>query len=203
MIAQLLDWPKALSHIEIVDCYDTAVPISYPVLHSLLLPHAASLKTLRLQNVGSSRQAHLLRAADFPSLETLAISMRQVEYDPGDPIRDAEALLSPSLRSFVCDFTRRNKWDNELDYGFGDLWPKPQFDLEAEGWLREFLMQAIAKRIPLTRVTIQSGTPTDQTSLGFYGSAFGHSLCDLLQRLQCKFQPHGVAMEYNRLPNFK
>ena len=188
-IAPLLSWPKALSDVTIACINHFGALLDYSMLHSWLIPHAATLKTLCLGAFSPLRQDQLFRAADFPSLEALTLSRWQMEEDLCHPAQDAEVLLGPKLEYFGWDFTVMEECWSECYTNMGN-----HFSSREEEWLRQVLRQAIAKQTPLKRVVITFNV-SEST-----GECCREYPWDRMEKLNSEFTPHGIMVEYSEPP---
>lgn len=121
------------------------------MIRAKLLPHR---KTLERIDIGYPRNPdlepeQLLDLSDFPKLEHLGLSRRQVPKDLEFKIEEAFLLLAPILRTFEWDFTVKDCYGGEASYNFGE---------REENWLRGFMRLAVKRKAALNTVVVGFGT---------------------------------------------
>jgi hypothetical protein len=188
--AQFLRWPKHLTHFRFGSFYGNRFYFDLPMLHTMLLPHRATLKVIDIGYVsrqGTARSAHF-RACDFPALEILRLSRRQMEVDLTFTPEQEEALLGgPALKIFGWDFSIYDQ-HNEHWTDFG----APE-----QCWLSNFAKAAIKKKKPLSKIEIQFSPDDPSWTSSEAEIAAGVYPWDLMDKIRDEIRPAGLTLVYN------
>lgn len=185
-VAQLLLWPEHLTHF-LFKSYSHSSPyfIDPPMIRAMLLPHKATLERVDIgyQRHPDREPGQSLDVSDFPKLERLGLSRRQMAKDLVFSAADASLLLAPILRTFEWDFSLKDCYSIECWYSF---------DEKEETWLREFLHMAVKKKAALKNIVVVFGTepwnlPSAKGNQGMW---------DRLDSLKNEFHPHDITLTY-------
>lgn len=151
----------------------------------MLLPHRETLERLdisypRHPNVEPEQ---VLDVSDFPKLEHLGLSRRQMGKDIVFSAADASLLLAPVLKTFEWDFSVVDSQGVEHWYPFGE---------KQETWLREFLRMAVKRKAALKSVVLVF----DKDRWKLASRKGNEAMFKRLDSLKEEFQPHGVVVTY-------
>lgn len=186
--AQLLLWPKYLTQFLFTSfAYNSPHFTDSETIRAMLLPHRETLKRV---DIGYQRHPHrqpdqLLDVSDFPKLERLGLSRRQMPEDLELSAAEASLLLALLLKTFAWDLSMKDCYGIEASYNFGE---------KEETWLREFLRMAVKRDTALKNVVVDFGR--DPWSLPSTKEGQGEGTWDRLGSLKKEFRPHGVTVTY-------
>lgn len=177
-LRKMIQWPRALSHFELIYKEPSTRPrliyLDLPMLGSWLLPHRYSLKSISISELHPRGVGKSFNLADFPTLECLRLNRNQMSPEMVPPQIDAELLLGPSLKEFIWNFATDQFCGAKSDF----------FGTNEEAWLREFASTAIARRRPLNRIVVEIFMlPGDSQ--------------DGIKNLREEFQPQGIDIVYD------
>ncbi len=96
--AQLIQWPRQLSKFYFGSFYNNRFYMDLPMFHSMLSMHKDSLKVIHIGYLSSSGRGPLFNASDFPQLEDLRLSRRQIW-------REVSGVLIYTGRPTACSKT--------------------------------------------------------------------------------------------------
>lgn len=171
------------------------------LLHSMLLNHKHTLRTLRLDHLFGDfiPTNHQIRSGfntyDFPNLEELALS----RWDMHDFRRsfsayeDSDHWLSPSIKTF--------RWIFGLCYLCGytkGVWNK--FGSAEEDWVYHFALAAKEQGKRLEKIVIEHELETDVRPVDFLSEEFSIWPWDRLKELHKKLGGIGIVLEYPTPP---
>jgi hypothetical protein len=182
--AQLLRWPNQLSHFHFGSFYNNRFYMDLPMFRSMLLMHKDTLRTIDIGYLSSSGRGRLFDASDFPKLEVLKLSRRQMEKNLEFSSTEADLLLAPNLKTFGWSFSIYDQ-HSESWTDFGD---------REERWLREFARAATARKAVLKKIEI-TFTPDEWRSKEEDGYPW-----DRIDKIRDEVRPRGIALEYSEPP---
>ncbi|PWY95166.1 hypothetical protein BO94DRAFT_606328 [Aspergillus sclerotioniger CBS 115572] len=183
VMAQLLQWPKALSsfHLTCFNVNDDSVKYSFSMFETWLRKHETTLQTLTLCGLPSDNASECaFNASAFPQLGSLRLSRWNMGTKLWLSDTDADKLLGPSLKTFTWDFRKltdqKGAWKD--------------FREEEENWLRKFARAAVEKRAALKSIRI-AFSPYD-SGQGTVGYPWGR-----MARVRDEFEPYGVIVTWD------
>ncbi|PYI12345.1 hypothetical protein BO78DRAFT_392198 [Aspergillus sclerotiicarbonarius CBS 121057] len=183
VMAQLLQWPKALSsfHLTGFNARDVSVEYSFAMFETWLAKHETTLRTLTFCGLpGDNADERAFNVSAFPHLECLRLS----RWDMGTKLwlsdSDADKLLGPSLKTFTWDFRRltdqQGSWRD-----FGE---------EEENWLRGFARAAVERKAALKSIRIAFSL--FDSGQGTVGYPWGR-----MARVRDEFEPYGLIVTWD------
>ncbi|OOF95627.1 hypothetical protein ASPCADRAFT_405398 [Aspergillus carbonarius ITEM 5010] len=183
VMAQLLQWPKALSsfHLACFNVRHDSVKYRFSMFETWLQKHETTLRTLTLCGLPSdSANECAFNASAFPHLESLRLSRWNMGTKLWLSDTDADKLLGPSLKTFTWNF--RSLSDQKGSW--------KDFKEEEENWLRAFARAAVAKKAALKSIRI-AFSPYDSAQ-GTVGYPWGR-----MARVRDEFEPFGVIVTWD------
>lgn len=173
-LRELFNWPKTLFHLDLPVFYYCNTSFEVSALHSMVLIHKDTLKTLTVGYFSFPDKRCLFNVSDFPNLETLRLSRAQMETKLEFSATHADLLFGPNLERFEWEFPN---WSGE-------------FGKREERWLGEFAREANSRKAKLKVIEIKA--PPDFN----LRRASGGYPWDRLDRLRDEFESYGMRLEY-------
>jgi hypothetical protein len=188
--AQFLRWPNYLTHFRFGSFYNNGFCFDLPMLHDMLLPHRATLKVIDigyLSRQGTARFTHF-RACDFPALEVLRLSRRQMALDLAFTPGQEEALLGGgNFKIFGWDFSIYDQHNEEWN----------EFGTVEENWLRNFAKAAIRRKTPLNKIEIQFNPDDPSWTYSDAEIATFVYPWDRMDKVRDEIRPAGITLVYS------
>jgi hypothetical protein len=155
--------------------------LDLPILHSLLLVHKETLRSVNIRYLPPRGRGRLFIASDFPELEILGLSRWQMEKDLEFSDEQADALLGPRLQKFVWDFV---SFLQPPEY-----WT--EFGNQEEDWLEALAKAAFERKSALR--TIEIAYRPNQ-----WKAKEGDSYpWDRLDQVQLNIRQYGISLVYD------
>ncbi|RAL01101.1 uncharacterized protein BO80DRAFT_425079 [Aspergillus ibericus CBS 121593] len=182
-MAQLLQWPKALSSFH-MGCFNVdldGVKYSYSMFETWLRKHQTTLRSLTMCGLpGDNVDERAFNASAFPHLESLRLSRWNMGTKLWLSDTDADELLGPSLKTFTWDFRKladqKGSW---MDFGE-----------EEENWIRAFARAAVERKAALKSIRIAfSSFDRGQGTIGY---PWGR-----MARVRDEFEPDGLIVTWD------
>jgi hypothetical protein len=188
--AQFIRWPKHLTHFRFGSFYNNGFYFDLPMLHDMLLPHKTTLKVIDigyLSRQGTARFTHF-RACDFPALEVLRLSRRQMALDLAFTPEQEEALLGEgNFKIFGWDFSIYDQHNED--------WT--EFGAAEENWLRDFAKAAIRRKTPLSKIEIQFDPDDPSWTYSDAEIATFVYPWDRMDKVRDEIRPAGITLVYS------